>query len=189
MSNLHKVFQGGCDDTLLPTQLLWKMWVSVVIFVFLSLNCSGRISCVFLDGRGNGLFTWLQNWQLRNPISCCIYWLIYLIYFIPLSLGSMDLLFVVFAFCYCAGIRGVLSEKSKCPKCSSDKFKAEHLLPNLSLRQAIEHFLESQIQLSISETALRRYAPGRKLKINNFLVLIHLLSWQWEKYWLFIFSN
>lgn len=63
-------------------------------------------------------------------------------------------------------IREVLSEKSKCPKCSSDKFKAEDLLPNLSLRQAIVHFLETQIQFSISETALRRFAPDEESGIQ-----------------------
>ncbi|KAK1367953.1 hypothetical protein POM88_034045 [Heracleum sosnowskyi] len=63
-------------------------------------------------------------------------------------------------------IREVLSEKSKCPRCSSDKFKAEDLLPNLSLREAIVHFLETQIQFSISETALRRYAPDEESGIQ-----------------------
>lgn len=56
-------------------------------------------------------------------------------------------------------IRGVLIEKAKCPKCSSCKFRVEDLLPNLSLRQAIEHFLESQNLVSASENALREYAP------------------------------
>lgn len=36
----------------------------------------------------------------------------------------------------------------------------ENLLPNLSLRQAIEHFLESQMVVTGSENVLRKYAPG-----------------------------
>lgn len=79
-------------------------------------------------------------------------------------------MFIASGFCFrhCPGIREVLREKSKCPKCSSDKFKAEDLLPNLSLREAIVHFLETQIQFSISETALRRYVPGRNHITNQF---------------------
>lgn len=75
---------------------------------------------------------------------------------------------LVFAFRHFVGIREVLSEKSKCPKCSSDKFKPEDLLPNLSLREAIVHFLENQIQCSVSETVLRRYVPGIKHIPNQF---------------------
>ncbi|XP_074332219.1 E3 ubiquitin ligase PQT3-like [Apium graveolens] len=59
-------------------------------------------------------------------------------------------------------IREVLTQKSKCPKCSSDKFKAEDVLPNLSLREAIVHLLEAQIHFSIPESVLWRYVPGRK---------------------------
>ncbi|KAL8107416.1 hypothetical protein AgCh_023986 [Apium graveolens] len=54
-------------------------------------------------------------------------------------------------------IRDVLTQKSKCPKCSSDKYKAEDVLPNLSLWEAIVHLLEAQIQFSIPESVLRRY--------------------------------
>ncbi|KAK3023350.1 hypothetical protein RJ639_042748 [Escallonia herrerae] len=56
-------------------------------------------------------------------------------------------------------IRAELIEKARCPKCSSNKCRVEHLLPNLSLRQAIEHFLESQVLITASENALREYAP------------------------------
>ncbi|CAL5439587.1 unnamed protein product [Camellia sinensis] len=56
-------------------------------------------------------------------------------------------------------IRAVLQEKAKCPKCYSSKCKVEDLLPNLSLRQAIEHFLESQILMSDADNALHKYAP------------------------------
>lgn len=73
---------------------------------------------------------------------------------------------MMFDFCDFLGIRGVLSENAKCPWCSSSKFTEEDLLPNLSLRQAMEHFLESQNQFSISENALQRFAPGREL-VNN----------------------
>ncbi|XVE53849.1 hypothetical protein DITRI_Ditri03aG0034800 [Diplodiscus trichospermus] len=53
----------------------------------------------------------------------------------------------------------VLVEKARCPKCFSTKCKVEDLLPNLSLRQAIDHFLKTQFLLNGSENALRRYAP------------------------------
>lgn len=56
-------------------------------------------------------------------------------------------------------IRLALSENAKCPMCSSAKCKAEDLLPNVSLRQAIERFLESQLLLNGSENDLHRYAP------------------------------
>ncbi|XP_028089255.1 E3 ubiquitin ligase PARAQUAT TOLERANCE 3-like isoform X2 [Camellia sinensis] len=56
-------------------------------------------------------------------------------------------------------IRAVIQEKAKCPKCYSSKCKVEDLLPNLSLRQAIEHFLESQILMSDADNALHKYAP------------------------------
>lgn len=54
----------------------------------------------------------------------------------------------------------MLVEKARCPKCFSSKCRLEDLLPNVSLRQAIEHFLESQILISGSENAYHRYAPG-----------------------------
>ncbi|KZV36503.1 hypothetical protein F511_15674 [Dorcoceras hygrometricum] len=41
-------------------------------------------------------------------------------------------------------IRLVLIEDKRCPKCSSTKYNVKDLLPNLSLRQAIERSLESQ---------------------------------------------
>ncbi|KAG4194966.1 hypothetical protein ERO13_A06G082600v2 [Gossypium hirsutum] len=53
----------------------------------------------------------------------------------------------------------VLVEKARCPKCFSTKCKVEDLLPNLSLRQATERFLKSQIVVNNSENALDRYAP------------------------------
>ncbi|XP_065849047.1 E3 ubiquitin ligase PARAQUAT TOLERANCE 3-like isoform X2 [Euphorbia lathyris] len=55
-------------------------------------------------------------------------------------------------------IRLVLTEKGRCPKCLSTKFKEENLLPNVSLRQAIEHFLESQILMTSTDKAFG-YAP------------------------------
>lgn len=54
-----------------------------------------------------------------------------------------------------AGIRLVLLEKAKCPKCSSSRCRVEDLLPNLSLRRTIRRFLATD-----PENALRRYVPG-----------------------------
>lgn len=56
-------------------------------------------------------------------------------------------------------IRAVLVEKARCPKCYSTKCKVEDLLPNVSLRQAIDHFLESQIPISGSDNAFHGHAP------------------------------
>ncbi|KAJ0031130.1 hypothetical protein Pint_13697 [Pistacia integerrima] len=56
-------------------------------------------------------------------------------------------------------IHSVLFEKARCPMCLSSKFKVQDLLPNVSLRQAIEHFLQSQILISRTENALHDYAP------------------------------
>lgn len=53
----------------------------------------------------------------------------------------------------------VLVEKARCPKCFSSKCRVEDLLPNVSLRQAIEHFLESQGLSSGSGNVFPRYAP------------------------------
>uniref|UniRef100_A0A1D1Z3E3 E3 ubiquitin-protein ligase RBBP6 n=2 Tax=Anthurium amnicola TaxID=1678845 RepID=A0A1D1Z3E3_9ARAE len=56
-------------------------------------------------------------------------------------------------------IRVALVDKGCCPKCSSTKCRVEDLLPNLSLRHAIEHFLETQIPIVGSEKVTPRYAP------------------------------
>ncbi|GER51652.1 RING/U-box superfamily protein [Striga asiatica] len=56
-------------------------------------------------------------------------------------------------------IRQVLIEKGKCAKCFSSKCRVEDLLPNLSLRQAIEHFLEAEMLDAGSEHALQNYVP------------------------------
>ncbi|XP_043721756.1 E3 ubiquitin ligase PQT3-like isoform X2 [Telopea speciosissima] len=56
-------------------------------------------------------------------------------------------------------IRLVLIEKARCPKCSSTRCGVEDLLPNVSLRHAIDHFLESQMLLSGSDNILPQYAP------------------------------
>ena len=63
----------------------------------------------------------------------------------------------------------MLIEKGRCPKCLSTKNKVEDLLPNVSLRQAIKHFLESQIQLRSSDNAFG-YAPGRKINLIFFSI-------------------
>ncbi|OMO67009.1 Zinc finger, RING-type [Corchorus capsularis] len=56
-------------------------------------------------------------------------------------------------------IRHVLLEKARCPKCLSTRCKVEDLLPNVSLRQAIERFLKSQILINDAENALHRDVP------------------------------
>ncbi|PON42592.1 TNF receptor-associated factor [Trema orientale] len=53
----------------------------------------------------------------------------------------------------------VLLEKESCPECFSTKCGTEDLLPNVSLRQAIEHFLESQILTIDSGNQCQQYAP------------------------------
>ncbi|XP_062099547.1 E3 ubiquitin ligase PQT3-like isoform X2 [Humulus lupulus] len=53
----------------------------------------------------------------------------------------------------------VLLDKESCPKCFSTKYGVQNLLPNVSLRQAIEHFLESQILSTDSGNECQRYAP------------------------------
>ncbi|XVF89026.1 hypothetical protein PTKIN_Ptkin19aG0098100 [Pterospermum kingtungense] len=64
-------------------------------------------------------------------------------------------------------IRQVLVEKARCPKCYSTKCKVEDLLPNLSLRQAIERFMLSQILINGSENALHQYAPDGESGIQG----------------------
>ncbi|KAL3650725.1 hypothetical protein CASFOL_007128 [Castilleja foliolosa] len=56
-------------------------------------------------------------------------------------------------------IRQVLIEKGRCPKCFSNKCNVGDLLPNLSLRQAIEHFLEAQMLDAGVENAMQKNAP------------------------------
>ncbi|KAF4382197.1 hypothetical protein G4B88_011526 [Cannabis sativa] len=62
------------------------------------------------------------------------------------------------SFCHKC-IYQVLLEKKSCPKCFSTKYRVQDLLPNLSLRQAIEHFLESQNLTADSGNDCQRYAP------------------------------
>ncbi|PWA63268.1 DWNN domain-containing protein [Artemisia annua] len=64
-------------------------------------------------------------------------------------------------------ISEVLTPTARCPKCSSTKYRVEHLLPNLSLRHAIEHFLESQILASAPETDLQKYVPDGESGIQG----------------------
>ncbi|XP_020586072.1 E3 ubiquitin ligase PQT3-like isoform X2 [Phalaenopsis equestris] len=52
-----------------------------------------------------------------------------------------------------------LIKQSSCPKCSSTKCTVKDLLPNLSLRQAIEHFLDAQNSINVSYNNLPIYAP------------------------------
>lgn len=64
----------------------------------------------------------------------------------------------------------MLLAKESCPKCFSTKCGIEDLLPNVSLRQAIEHFLESQMLTIDSGNECQQYAPGRNL------ILVQMLS-------------
>ncbi|KAL2545103.1 E3 ubiquitin ligase PARAQUAT TOLERANCE 3-like [Forsythia ovata] len=57
-------------------------------------------------------------------------------------------------------IRWVLIEKERCPKCSSSECKVEDLLPNLTLRGVIEHFIKSQMLDTGLENAMQKYAPA-----------------------------
>ncbi|XP_076926225.1 uncharacterized protein LOC143589301 isoform X2 [Bidens hawaiensis] len=61
----------------------------------------------------------------------------------------------------------VLQLTSRCPKCSSTKFRVEHLLPNLSLSHAIEHFIESQILATSPEIDLQKYVPDGESGIQG----------------------
>ncbi|KAD3068196.1 hypothetical protein E3N88_36076 [Mikania micrantha] len=61
----------------------------------------------------------------------------------------------------------VLPKTARCPKCSSTKYRVEHLLPNLSLRHAIEHFLESQILATAPESNLQKYVPDGESGIQG----------------------
>lgn len=51
-------------------------------------------------------------------------------------------------------------EKGMCPKCLSRKCGVGDLLPNLSLRQAISHFRESQM-LDADLEDMQKDVPGR----------------------------
>ncbi|KAL5559524.1 hypothetical protein UlMin_035735 [Ulmus minor] len=61
----------------------------------------------------------------------------------------------------------VLLEKATCPKCFSRKSRVEDLLPNLSLRQTIEHFLNSQIITTSLGGDCQRYAPDEESGIQG----------------------
>lgn len=54
----------------------------------------------------------------------------------------------------------MLIQRGRCPKCSSGTCRVDDLLPNLSLRRAIEHFLASHMSKDSSEKDLCKYAPG-----------------------------
>ncbi|XP_020256806.1 E3 ubiquitin ligase PQT3-like isoform X2 [Asparagus officinalis] len=56
-------------------------------------------------------------------------------------------------------IRMALLRDGRCPKCSSMKCTVNTLLPNLSLRQAIEHFLEAQAVNNALENKIPRDVP------------------------------
>ncbi|XP_078172234.1 uncharacterized protein LOC144566180 isoform X3 [Carex rostrata] len=56
-------------------------------------------------------------------------------------------------------IRSTLTETRRCPKCSSVKCAVDDLLPNLSLRQAIERFIEAQASIGGMDNLLPKDAP------------------------------
>ncbi|KAL0394226.1 UNVERIFIED_CONTAM: hypothetical protein Slati_4388800 [Sesamum latifolium] len=64
-------------------------------------------------------------------------------------------------------IRQELTENGRCPKCFSSKCTIDNLLPNLSLRQAIEHFLESQMLETDLEKAMQKYVPDGESGIHG----------------------
>ncbi|XP_028556862.1 E3 ubiquitin ligase PQT3-like isoform X2 [Dendrobium catenatum] len=64
-------------------------------------------------------------------------------------------------------IASTLVKQSSCPKCSSTKCTVKDLLPNLSLRQAIEHFLEAQNASIVSYNNLPMYAPDGESGIQT----------------------
>lgn len=59
-----------------------------------------------------------------------------------------------------AGIYQVLFTKGMCPKCYSIKCTTADLLPNLSLRQATEHLLKSEMFDTGFDNAMQKYVPG-----------------------------
>ncbi|KAJ9550656.1 hypothetical protein OSB04_014701 [Centaurea solstitialis] len=64
-------------------------------------------------------------------------------------------------------IREVLVVHGSCPWCSSTKSRVNDLLPNLCLRQAIKHFLESQILATAPEDDLQKYVPDGESGIQG----------------------
>ncbi|KAL1552309.1 RING-type E3 ubiquitin transferase [Salvia divinorum] len=66
-------------------------------------------------------------------------------------------------------IRQVLFTKGMCPKCFSRKCTTADLLPNLSLRQATEHLLESQMFDTGFENAMQKYVPDEEsgIQVND----------------------
>ncbi|KAH9616692.1 hypothetical protein KSS87_016093 [Heliosperma pusillum] len=64
-------------------------------------------------------------------------------------------------------IRLALVQNSRCPMCSSTKCKPEDLLPNISLRQTIKRFQESQHLNNGLENNLDRYAPDGESGIQT----------------------
>ncbi|XVE97753.1 hypothetical protein REPUB_Repub03eG0045900 [Reevesia pubescens] len=75
-------------------------------------------------------------------------------------------------------IRHVLIEKAMCPKCFSTKCSVGDLLPNVSLRKAIERFLKSEILISGSENALHQYAPDGEsgIQVKDVPCVVSLLQ-------------
>lgn len=64
-------------------------------------------------------------------------------------------------------IQSTLLEKGKCPKCSSVKCTVDSLLPNLTLRQAIEHFIDTQANNVATEIKTPRCIPDEESGIHG----------------------
>ncbi|XP_023001969.1 uncharacterized protein LOC111495991 isoform X1 [Cucurbita maxima] len=64
-------------------------------------------------------------------------------------------------------IHHVLLRKAKCPNCASTKYRLENLLPNLSLRQNVADFLESQILMGNPDNAIHHDAPDEESRIEG----------------------
>ncbi|XP_024959560.1 E3 ubiquitin ligase PARAQUAT TOLERANCE 3-like isoform X1 [Cynara cardunculus var. scolymus] len=64
-------------------------------------------------------------------------------------------------------IHEALVVQGSCPWCSSTKSRVKDLLPNLCLRQAIKHFLESQLLATAPENDLQKYVPDGESGIQG----------------------
>eukprot|EP00897_Mesotaenium_endlicherianum_P003094 jgi/Mesen1/2812/ME000172S01968 len=60
-------------------------------------------------------------------------------------------------------IREELIAKGQCPHCGVSKYTNDDLLPNMSLRQAIESFKESQVAMAVDDLLYRPAASQRHL--------------------------
>lgn len=126
--------------------------VSIFIFLFLCI-----LSVWFLRFVDRGRKIGCKMLSRSRVLVSCVKFRCYKLAYVSTCQFFNDGIWLV------AGIRHALVEKARCPICFSTKCKVEDLLPNLSLRQATERFLKSQIVANNSENALDRYAPGIKM--------------------------